>query len=205
MLHLLLFKWTYKLLIHIPIMHCVGKLHWRSTVLTWLFTYIYLGSLLKESITNIYLEINVSEIYGAKWANSPWGNKHHCWFVVEAKSSKVSLAHVTRPAAGEIIMLDGICIGVNAAVKNLMLCIRNALECLSALQIPYPHQCCVKKGSLILSGPQILHWGLFSQEHWALLRRILCQVCTWQLASPGLVPGEDGGSGETKATFVFDA
>ncbi|KAL1248704.1 hypothetical protein QQF64_022022 [Cirrhinus molitorella] len=86
-----------------------------------------------------------------------------------------------------------------------MLCFRKALECLSALQIPYPHQCCVKKGSLILSGPQIFHWGLFSQEHRALLRRILCQVRTWQLASAGLVPGEDGGSRETKATFVFDA
>lgn len=37
------------------------------------------------------------------------------------------------------------------------------------------------------------------------LRRILRQVRTWQLSSPGLVPGEDGGSRETKATFVFDA
>lgn len=75
-----------------------------------------------------------------------------------------------------------------------MLCIRKALECLSALRIPYPHQCCVKKGSLILSGPQILRWGLISQEHRAAFRRILGQVRTWQLASPGLVPGEDGGS-----------
>lgn len=46
-----------------------------------------------------------------------------------------------------------------------MLRIRKALECLSALRIPYPHQCCVKKGSLILSGPQILRWGIISQEH----------------------------------------
>lgn len=86
-----------------------------------------------------------------------------------------------------------------------MLRIRKALECLSALRIPYPHQCCVKKGSLILSGPQILRRGLISQEHRAPFRRILGQVRTWQLASPGLVPGEDGSSRETKATFVFDA
>lgn len=31
------------------------------------------------------------------------------------------------------------------------------------------------------------------------------QVHTWQLSSPALIPGEDGGSLETKATFVFDA
>ena len=46
-----------------------------------------------------------------------------------------------------------------SSVPRLLLCINGALECSWALRTPYPHHCCVKRGSLILSGLQILLWG----------------------------------------------
>lgn len=41
----------------------------------------------------------------------------------------------------------------------LLLCVDGSLECSWALRTPYPHHCCVKRRSLILSGLQILLWG----------------------------------------------
>lgn len=46
-----------------------------------------------------------------------------------------------------------------SSVPFLPLCINGALECSWALRTPYPHHCCVKRGSLILSGLQIHLWG----------------------------------------------
>lgn len=46
-----------------------------------------------------------------------------------------------------------------SSVRFLLVCINGALECSWAPQTPYPHHCCVKRGSLILSGLQILLWG----------------------------------------------
>lgn len=103
-----------------------------------------------------------------------------------------------------------------SSVRFLLLCINGALECSWAPRTPYPHHCCVKRGSLILSGLQILLWGPDCVETGKPMHRrltgplsvfcTLSRTCThthlWIAANATAVTGERCSLLQTKTGIV---